>query len=436
MKKLFINNLNKICFFKIRQYLCRKLFLFILNKLKMTRSNLLLKTLAIVTLSLTSCTNDTNDSVINYNIPTDYTFERNSTTTVDFSGQSSRLLMLAEMGTYISTAAKNGTVADNTVLLNMYSNSNKPFANAELNNSGKQLKDKTAASKDYFVNLGGGGSSIEQIEVRTLFETQLANAKLASGIPQVTASAGISGVYLDGTSKRLFAANGLEPQQVFLKGMMGACFIDQVVNNYLSTTKLDEATNKDKNTNKVVESTKNYTTMEHTWDEAYGYIYGAEGGKYWDSYINQVNVDADFNTVTADIKNAFIKGRAAIVANDYNTRNAQIDIIKTKLALIPAVRAVFYLQDGKVKLTTNNGAAAFHALSEAYGFIMCLRYTNKPGTNAPYFTKTEVDKILNDLTKGTNGLWDVDYLNTKLDVLSLQIATKFGFTVAQAATVK
>jgi hypothetical protein len=29
-----------------------------------------------------------------------------------------------------------------------------------------------------------------------------------------------AGAYLDGTSKRLFAANGLEPQQIPIKGMM------------------------------------------------------------------------------------------------------------------------------------------------------------------------------------------------------------------------
>jgi hypothetical protein len=38
--------------------------------------------------------------------------------------------------------------------------------------------------------------------------------------------------------KDFFAANGLEPQQVLLKGMMGACFMDQIVNNYLSKINL------------------------------------------------------------------------------------------------------------------------------------------------------------------------------------------------------
>jgi hypothetical protein len=114
----------------------------------------------------------------------------------------------------------------------------------------------------------------------------------------------------------------------------------------------------------------------------HGYIYGVDGTKFWSSYIDQVNADVDFNTLKADIDLAFRTGRAAI-ANDYVTRDAQIDIIKAKIALVPAVRAVFYLQEGKSKLTTDKGAKAFHALSEAYGFIISLRYTNKPGTDNP-----------------------------------------------------
>ena len=400
----------------------------------MTLNKILLSTLAITTLTISSCSND--DSITQnptYTIPTSYTFERNSKTTVDFSGQTSRLLMLEEMGNYIKTAATNGTAANLTVLTNMYSNTNNAFADATLNTSGKQLKDKTAASKDYFQLFLGGGNTTEKVAVQSFFETQLSSSNSAS--LGATAAAGVAGVYLDGTSKRLFAPNGLEPQQVLLKGMMGACFMDQIVNNYLSKNKLDEGTSKINNSNKIVEDSKNYTTMEHTWDEAYGYVYGVDGTKYWSSYIDQVNADVDFNTVKADINLAFRTGRAAIVNNDYDKRDAQIDIIKAKLALVPAVRAVYYLQEGKGKLTTDKGAKAFHALSEAYGFIMTLRYTNKPGTNNPYFSKAEVDTMLASMTSGTNGFWDIDTLGAKLDSISLQIATKFGFTVAQAATV-
>ncbi|MVO09373.1 DUF4856 domain-containing protein [Flavobacterium sp. TP390] len=385
-------------------------------------------------IGLVSCSSDDNGSTTDsLNVPETYEFNRNNQSTVDFSGQSNRLLMLTEIGNYIKNQGVAGNVVDVTVLNNMYANENNPFSTTEMNTSGKELKDKTAASRDYFVNLGGGGSNLEQAEVRAFFESQFSDANAAS--QGNNAAANVAGKYQDGTSIRLFAANGLEPQQVLLKGLMGACFMDQIVNNYLSTAVLDEANNKINNSNKLLESGKNYTKMEHLWDEAYGYIYGADGGKFWDSYINQVNADVDFNTVKAEIELAFRKGRAAIVANNYTVRDEQIAIIKTKLALVPAVRAVFYLKEGKAKLITDNGAKAFHALSEAYGFIMALRYTNNPSTNAPYFSKTEVNAILSDLTAGTNGLWDVDYLNTKLDELATTIATRFNFTVAQAEIV-
>ncbi len=382
----------------------------------------------------TSCSNDDDsNSSSNLVVPTTYTFERDGNSTVDYNGQTSRLLMLQEIGNYIKDAGTNSTTASATVLKDMYANTNNQFSTSDLNSSGKQLKNKTAASRDYFVNLGGGGSTLEQSNVRDFFEEQFDDAETASNGGD--ASEGVAGKYLDGTSTRLFATNGLEPQQVVLKGLMGACFIDQIVNNYLSTAVLDEGTNRDDNTNKVLVSGKSYTNMEHKWDEAYGYVYGAGGGKYWDSYINQVDADSDFGTVKEDIELAFRKGRAAIVANNYTVRDQQVAIIKEKIALVAAVRGVYYLMNGKSKLTTDNGKKAFHALSEGYGFIMALRYTQKPSTGAPYMSKTEVDNVLADLMAGTNGLYDVDYLDANLDDMAETIANKFGFTVAQAEAV-
>jgi len=395
--------------------------------------NLLLASLPVITLFAVSCSdNDDTQGQSNLTVPETYTFERDGVTTVDFSGQSSRLLMLQEMGNYIKDQAVASSLVDDVVLSNMYSNTGNPFTDANLNAAtDKQLRNKTAASKDFFTNFFGGGSTLEQTEVRAFFETQFDDAKAAS--QGAAASEGVAGTYLDGTSQRLYAANGLEPQQIILKGLMGACLMDQVVNHYLSTAVLDEGNNRENNTNKVLEADKNYTAMEHKWDEAYGYIYGAGGGKFWDSYINQVNSDADFNTVKEAINLAFRKGRAAIVANDYATRDAQIAVIKKNLAKVSAVRAVYYLKDGKNKLAAgDNGIKAFHALSEGYGFIMALRYTNKPGTNAPYFSKTEVNAILDELMGGTNGLWDIDYLDAHLDGLAEEIAQRFEFTVAQA----
>lgn len=396
---------------------------------------------AAIALSLTfaSCSDDTdNPSGTPYEIPSSYTFSRNGISSVDFSGQTTRLEMLTEMGNLYTTAATNGTTLDASELSNMFSNTNSAFSSAELNNSGKNIKSKTAASSDYFNLFFGGGSTIEKTAVQAMFENQFAiGAEASQGN---AASAGIAGSYLDGSKVRLFAANGLEPQQILIKGLMGAMMMDQISNQYLSLLTLDSGANVLENTNKVLAANSNFTTMEHYWDEAYGYIYGADetatnAKKFWSSYIDQVNADADFNTITNDINLAFRKGRAAIVANDYTTRDQQIAIIQQKLALVAAVRSVYYLQEGKGKLVEDNGAKAFHALSEGYGFIMSLRYTRKPGTDNPYFSKSEVDTMLATLVSGENGLWDIDTLSPKLAAISTQIAAKFGFTVAQAATV-
>src|SRR3970040_1368529 len=148
----------------------------------MNFKKLSLSAFPILLLVLASCSNDdtTVEETFNYTVPTTYTFERNAVTSVDYSGQSSRLLMLDEMGKYFSTAATNGTVADDAVLSEMYLNTNNRFTGAGLNTSGKQLKDKTAASKDYFSLYLGGGLIAEQISVRELFETQFDNGEAAS----------------------------------------------------------------------------------------------------------------------------------------------------------------------------------------------------------------------------------------------------------------
>lgn len=394
-------------------------------------------TLAACLLLFTSCSSDDSGTVpTTYEIPTTYNFQRNNATTIDFGGQTARLNMLNELTSKFTEAGNNGTPLDATELSNMFSNTNNAFSSADLNNSGKNLKSKTAASSDYFTLFLGGGSTAEKIAVQSFFESQFTSGAEASQGNE--AAAGVAGSYLDGSKTRLFAANGLEPQQILSKGLMGAMMMDQISNQYLSLNTLDKASTKIENTNKVMAENANFTTMEHYWDEAYGYVYGADEGtslKFWSSYIKQVNADADFNTVSADIDLAFRKGRAAIVANDYLVRDQQIAIIQKNLATVAAVRAVYYMQEGKAKLVTDNGAKAFHALSEGYGFIMSLRYTRQPGTDQPYFSKEEINTMLTLLVSGENGLWDIDNLSSKLDAISSQIASRFGFSVEQASTV-
>ena len=99
------------------------------------------------------------------------------------------------------------------------------------------------------------------------------------------------------------------------------------------------------------------------------------------------------------------------------------------------VRAVYYLQQARIVLDqpTPDFGGAFHDLSEGYGFIYSLQFTRRPNSQAPYFTKSEVDSFLEDLLDdGPNGLWDVT--PQTLDALSEAIADRFDFTVAEAGS--
>ena len=119
---------------------------------------------------------------------------------------------------------------------------------------------------------------------------------------------------------------------------------------------------------------------------------------------------------------------------NYEVRDQQADVLKDKISEAIAIRAVYYLQQGKNGIPSDGNQSAyggaFHDLSEGFGFVYSLRFTRKSGSNEPYFTRSEVDGFINSLTTG-NGFWDVT--PQTLDDISESIAAKFDFTVAQAA---
>jgi len=94
------------------------------------------------------------------------------------------------------------------------------------------------------------------------------------------------------------------------------------------------------------------------------------------------------------------------------------------------VRAVYYLQSGKAALEAEDMGGAFHDLSEGLGFVNGLQFTRVAGTDAPYFSNSEVETFLATILEG-NGLWDVN--SETLDSISEEIASEFGFTVVEAA---
>ena len=398
----------------------------------------------ILIVSSCSSDDDVTPSVIQLVAPVTYEFDRDGVSTVDFNGQTTRIAM-AEA---IISEMVNSELVDNTdaeiIIDAMYDHQEgaDDFADVDLNASDKSVRGKTAASEDYF-----SANATDATVIRSDFD-EFIKGQVDEVFPNwlTVASSGVAGVLQEagGGSNRYINAKGLEFNQAFTKSLIGALMTDQALNHYVGVAVLDEADNVANNDNDVVEEGKPYTSMEHKWDEAYGYLYGAspnpaepnltigDDDSFLNKYIGRVEDDPSFAGIADDIYNAFKLGRAAIVAKDYAIRDQQAVIIREKISEVIAIRAVFYLQQGKNALEagTIDYASAFHDLSEGYGFIYSLQFTRKSDTVEPYFTRTEVLELIDDLIGSTNGLWDLT--PEALDTLSETIAARFDFTVAEA----
>ncbi len=405
-------------------------------KHNLTMKRIIIGILAVSGCIFTSCSDDDGNEPFDTNeviTPATYEFSRNGATTVDYNGQTTRI----QMGEELIGALLDPTQTEAAIdAMFAHVEGNTSFSNTDLNASNKSIRSKTAASTDYF-----SANTTDANAIKADFDSWI-SAQVSEVFPAWAniASAGNAGQLQEagGGSTRYISAKGLEYNQAINKGLIGALMVDQMLNNYLSTSVLDAATNREDNDADIVAEGKNYTNMEHKWDEAFGYLYGTDNAaapilnedSFLNKYLSRVENDTDFAGIASEIYEAFKKGRAAIVEKNYTVRDEQAAIIREKISEIIAIRAVYYLQQAKSTLGTDN-ASAFHDLSEGFGFIYSLQFTRKPGTNQPYFTKVQVDGYITQLMEG-NGFWEVT--TETLDAISDEISAEFNFTTAQAGS--
>ncbi len=397
---------------------------------------ILTKGLLAAALGLTIVSCDDSEDTPGVETPASYVFERDGASSVSFSGQTTRILMSQEILDVFNDTA---VPAANVLAMYNHQEGAEDFADPNLNSSDKSARSKTAASSDFF-----SANATDAAAIKAEFDEWIQNQR-DEVFPnwETLASAGVAGQIEDGSSVRYVNAQGVEYNQMFNKSLIGAMMTDQILNNYVSVSVLDAGTNVEDNDADVLVEGKNYTNMEHKWDEAYGYVYGTsqdpanpnatigDDDNFLNKYIGRVEGDEDFARIADDIFNAFALGRAAIVAKNYDLRDQQAELIRGYLSTVIAVRAVYYLQAGKVALENQDFGGAFHDLSEGLGFVYSLQFTRVPGTNSPYLTRAEVLGFLDDILGGENGLWTVS--GTTLDDVSDAIAGEFDFTVEQAA---
>ena len=254
-------------------------------------------------------------------IPATYVFERDGNSTISFGGQTTRILMSEELISEMKD--ETSTIAIMNAMF-AHEEGNNDFSDPDLNASDKNIRGKTAASNDFFST-----NATDQALIRADFEGWIAT-QVNEVYPNwnVAAAAGTAGQLADGSSTRYVTGTGLEMNQVFNKSLIGALMVDQILNNYISANFIDAGTQRDDNDNGVTEEGKPYTSMEHDWDEGYGYAFGTatdledprptigDDDSFLNKYIGRVEGDDDFAGIANAIYQAFKTGRAAIVAKD------------------------------------------------------------------------------------------------------------------------
>lgn len=396
----------------------------------------LLKTIfgLFLVLAMTSC--DPEDATVDLSVPSTYAFTRAGVSTVAFSGQTARL----KMGNELSAALKDETRTLDQ-LDNMFTNpaGAMPFADAELNESSKSIRSKVAASRDLF-----NANATLSATIRADFDRWI-TGQVEEVFPRWNelAAPGQAGQIAEGTVPRYINHWGLEYNEAVIKGLIGALIYDQMANHYLSPAVLDEGTNRSDNDAEIVVDGEAYTNMEHKWDEAYGYLFGGAGDPsdgladlgagdvFLNKYLGRVEGDADYAGIAEQIETALRVGRAAIVAGDYAERDRQAAIVKEKIRDVIAIRAVYYLKQGEINLRATPPAygAAFHDLSEGYGFIYSLQFVAEQGQAQPELVEDYLRRLRN--AEG-EGWWDID--PAVLANLAEEIASKFALNVNQAGS--
>ncbi|MEM1137135.1 MAG: DUF4856 domain-containing protein [Bacteroidota bacterium] len=332
-----------------------------------------------------SCDDDNDDLNTSIAVPSDYTFEREGTSTVDFSGQTARLDMLAAIKAYL-LKADGGEQIEADVLNNMFENQSNAFESDDLNNSGKQIKSKTFApdlDSKYFEN------AFDAVAIASL-----------EGLKGTTASKGNVGLLKRSNGNTILVdGNGKEFTQIIEKGLMGSLMLNQIFNVYLTDDRIGNSVENDE-----TEPDANYTAMEHHWDEAFGYFgvtvnfpENKEGVRFWGNYSNGRDELIGTNEAIMD---AYLAGRTAIVNKNYTERDLQRDILYEQLELVAAATAVHYLNDALSAFGNGETGDAFHVLSEAWEFIRALRTSPQKKISLE-----QINTILNEVL-GSN-FWDI-----------------------------
>ncbi len=374
------------------------------------------------------------DSVVKtIETPDNYSFTNEGESSVAFSDQTTMIAMAEEI---VIALLETSNSEEKIAAMFSHIEGESDFSDTDLNASELNLRDNVADSVDFFLDEETDAKSIkEDLDGFITYQVSDVFANTTS-----TASIGISGQLedIEENTIRYVNGQGIELNEFFNKALIGGLFVDQILNNQLSSFLLDADDNVQDNDDDILVEGENYTATEHAWDEAYGFL--SETDSFLNNAISEVDQEDDFTGIAEEIYDAFILGRAAIVAKDYDVREVQTEIIKEKISLVIAQKTVASFESGISLLeveTDIDYGAAFHQLSEGLGYLYSLQFTREPRTTSSpssYFTMDEITVYFADiLDEEKNGLWEDDIIDTLQDIIA-EIELRFDYEEEEELT--
>ena len=200
---------------------------------------------------------------------------------------------------------------------------------------------------------------------------------------------------------------GVVVAEAFNNLLLGAIYLDKILNYHLDEQFFDNAELIAKHENVDLLVGRNYTELEHHWDLAYGYF----------AFVRPL-VQAEGIALLKDsernIFNAFVQGRIELGRYRYDDMKKHIKIIREELSRAIAIQIVDILVGENTLVNMDEGTGyAFPFISKAYGLIYTMQFARSAEGN-PYFTYEEIKNMLEQLKEG-QGLWDKDKLLSDAD---------------------
>ncbi len=297
--------------------------------------------------------------------------------------------MLSEIVSYMQRT-KEGESVDSEKLSNMLANLNDPFDQPDLNNSPTSLQDRLFQDdlpffQELFNNLDITSHDVEQ------FSTM--------------AQPGIAGlINRTGGSFYLIDQNGKAYSEIIEIGLMHSVFYYQIVAKLLSDAGTGDAVE-----NTVLVEGKNYTLMEHSWDEAYGYlgfpinfpgesdVLPPSDDRFWAAYADDLN---SLLSVNQPLKDSYTRGRAAIAARMYEIKNEERSNIIYLHELISAATTVHYLNQAIADISIENYGELMYHMSMSYAFVRGFSFSPSAALSA-----SEINLILNTHFGNNGNFW-------------------------------